>query len=121
MKLEIMIPVIVAIVAAIPGILAFFGQRRKDKTDAAEKITAAALDLVEPYQKRVAEMENQISKLRTGLAAVEAENSKLKTNIELLVKENQVLRAENNTLTCKISDMERQITDLEHRPRGRSQ
>ena len=56
--------IIVALVASLPGLLALYFQRHKDRAvahqadaDASDKISEAALALLKPYKDRVAELE----------------------------------------------------------------
>jgi len=54
---ELILPVVLAIIAASPGVVALFKGRRKEKADVAEAITRAAGELVEDYQQRLERLE----------------------------------------------------------------
>lgn len=56
--------IIVASVAAIPGVLAYLAQRRKDQADAAEILTGAATALVIPLRAEIAELREELEYLR---------------------------------------------------------
>lgn len=66
---EVIAPIVVAVIMAIPGVLALYMQRRKEQAgveqteaDAAGKVTGAALALIRPYQERMTEMQAELDK-----------------------------------------------------------
>lgn len=66
------VPIILAIIAAGPGLAALRGQKRKDKRDDAAatvdnagKVTAQALTLIQPLNTRITELELKVIKLET--------------------------------------------------------
>ncbi len=70
MEFKDLVPIIIAVIAAGPGLFALFGQKRKDKRDEdtsnienAGKVTAQALTLVAPLTLRITELEAKVTKL----------------------------------------------------------
>jgi chromosome segregation ATPase len=113
--LDIMVPVAVAIVATIPGFLAYWSSRRKAPADAAEVITEAAVHIVEKFEKQVAGLEAKVDALNVELDATKSEMRR--SNVEMLQAQGQIrlmekeiiiLRGENVRLTdfaaaCKVT------------------
>ena len=92
------VPVAVAVIMGLPGVYATIRGARKDKVDSADTISEAALSLLEPYRKEVAE-------LRTKIEALECE----------LLKEREKrreLEALNLKKDEKITEMQAEIDDL---------
>lgn len=84
MPFEPWIPVLISVLAAIPGILAWVGGLRGRQADATASITGAATDMIEALSSRVEDLENDLSVIRK-------ENEKLR-------KENREYRDENAEL-----------------------
>jgi len=61
---DALIPIVIAIVAAVPGVLAFIRGLRSDKTDAASKLTQVAMGMLEPLEKKIADLEAEVSLLQ---------------------------------------------------------
>lgn len=75
---EHILPIIVAIIAAVPGLIAIFKQARRDRAtairdenEAAGKISASALELIQPYRDRVKELEAEVNELRLKVDELE--------------------------------------------------
>lgn len=88
-------PIIVATIMAIPGIILFFSQARKDRIDTARM----AMEMAEKLDKKVKELEDEISELRKTNKAkderIEEQDGcivKLESRVDELETENQVLR-----------------------------
>lgn len=91
-------PIVLALIAAAPGVLALIRAERKDRAaaineenEAANRISQAALELVQPYRERVKELEAQVKALNKRvdeLAAREEYYNYLKRGARRL--ENQV-------------------------------
>jgi TolA-binding protein len=86
--------VILAIIAASPGIYAVWKQTRKDKaaalkdsSDASEAITDSALKLVNPLKKRIDELEKQVSEFETRINHLEDVIHKYATGTKKLTKQ----------------------------------
>ena len=62
--MEAWTPIIIAVVADIPGILAYIGQLRKGKVDAADILVDSATDLIQPLRAEIAELRVEISKIK---------------------------------------------------------
>ena len=57
-------PIIIASIAALPGLLALLAQRKKTSADAASAITDAAGDMVTQYRTRLEVLERDTKALR---------------------------------------------------------
>lgn len=66
---EVVLPLLLAAIAAAPGILALFRGRHKERADAASSITDSASDLLKEYRTRIAEIEQEY---RDKIAKIEA-------------------------------------------------
>jgi cell division protein FtsB len=98
-----------AILAAVPGILAFLGQRRAVHADVLERMSGAAVTLIEPLQKRIESLEAENADLRRvveGLArrnarleGLEFERTRLETRLAVLTARLESLERANHRLT----------------------
>lgn len=84
-------PIIVAIVAATPGIISLIQQRKKQSVEAADLIQRASGELIEQYKRRMDEMEEQA-------AANEEEVGLLQERFDRI---EQDLRKRDNDLECR--------------------
>ena len=67
-----------AIAGTIPGVIAWLVNRKKNKADTAETFVKIARNLIEEFEKRVADLE-------IDLATMKAENKKLRNGIGRLI------------------------------------
>lgn len=121
--------IIVAFIAAVPGIAALLAARGKNRADAASTLTGAALQMVNELQEQIraarddaiqltaqlattraelsrvtsAQLEQSvlISTMRDTIAQLQAENASLKERIKELVAENELFRTELERLGHK--------------------
>jgi TolA-binding protein len=73
-----------ALVSSVPGVLAYFNQKRLSASDATQKITEAAVRLVDPLQ-------NQIDSQQARIETLEKENVRLREKIAILSKKNEYI------------------------------
>lgn len=109
---EDLIPIILAIIAAGPGIVALLGQKRKDKRDDAiasidnaGKVTQQALTLIQPLNVRIQELEDEMKEVR--------EESKNRDKI--IAEQNQKIGQQDKTIreqSIRLNKNEDQIKKL---------
>lgn len=113
---DIIPPIIVAIIAATPGIYAIWRGRQKERADAAKVITEAASELVREYkeqldslerlvakqQEEIRCLESQVDKQSQTIAAQSLAIDKQKERIELLESERLEILEGVRTLTAQI-------------------
>lgn len=73
---DILPQIIVAIVAASPGIYAIWRGRQKEKADVAKVITEAAGDLVTEYKEKLESLEHLLAKQQEEIRCLESEVGK---------------------------------------------
>lgn len=98
MDKEIVLPLILAGIAALPGLYGLYRQSRKDKVDNADTISDAALALLEPYRKEVAELRAKIENLECELLRER--------------EKRRELEALNVQKDAKITEMQAEIDEL---------
>jgi len=76
----------IAIITALLSIGLNFAQRHQAKADASNLITEAAINLIEPLNKRIDDLEEIIDNLRARIQELEKENEKLKEENHCLKK-----------------------------------
>jgi chromosome segregation ATPase len=111
--LSILIPVTVALVATIPGFLAYANTRRKAPAEAAEIITGAAANIVEKLEKHITGLEakidaliGELDKTKDGLRSTKVELALTQGKLDLMQGTITTLQGENARLsdfaeTCK--------------------
>lgn len=73
------------------GLLSWWRFRGKDRADAAQIVAQAAAALVEPLERRIVVLQDEVTKLRATNMRLEAEIHHLRTTVEELKKENSRL------------------------------
>jgi len=82
----VLIPVLVAFIAAVPGILAYLATRRNQMIGKEENAVSAWRSFVEPLRTEVAQLRHEVDELQ-------AELERHKQRIQHLEQENGVLRS----------------------------
>lgn len=81
MEIEQFAPILIALVAAIPGTLAFLAQRKRDDNEMSKAVQEAALSLVKPLREEVDRLRKQVSDMEALLAQKEARIAELQTAV----------------------------------------
>lgn len=117
------LPLILAIIAAIPGIAALFRGRRKEKADVAKALSEAAGELVEGYQKKLerleALVENQATQLADQAEKIRCQERKIDEQAVELAKQAKsirVLERERGKFLAGVLMLCAQIRELGHEP-----
>lgn len=119
----LMLPIIVATIAAIPGLYALIQNRKKAKAEAekiereADKLVAeAAASLVEPLTKRVNALEKKVA---AQAETIEAQGKKIKEQGEIIEaqgKKIKFLESTNDKYRIGTTRLVKQVRDLGHEP-----
>lgn len=75
---EAIIPLLLAAIAATPGILALFKGRGKEKADITTAITEAAQDMLDEYRKKIDEYRAELQLLEKKVAEQACEIKRLR-------------------------------------------
>jgi len=101
----LLIALVPAILAAIPGFLAYLRGRKTDKVDNAEKLTGSALQIVKALEGRVGKLEERNNllvenerALRNELAAESLKRQQLQHKVEKMAIRIAELETERNQL-----------------------
>ena len=100
--LQIIIPVTIALLAAIPGSLAYFNNRKKQQLEATTEVVNIAMSFIDPLKNRIDDLES--------------ENTKQNEHIDLLENRVNVLESENATLLDGATRLNRQVQSLGGNP-----
>lgn len=107
---------IISVVGALTSVLAAFASRRmtlaqvrreeaaseKEEADAADKIKAAALDLLEPYRRRVEVLAGEVKELKKEVTRLEDKNAKLTLDVRRLEERSRRLAEGVRQLTKQV-------------------
>lgn len=131
---ELILPIIVALIAAGPGLLAiaYITQERKKKaaeakeTEAkAEKVKADTMATIEATARSAAQsvldknttiagLEKSVDEFRARIRAIEDENEKLKDDLASVKRDNQELKADNTRKGKQIQALQDRVRHLEN-------
>jgi len=121
--LDIAPQILLAIIAASPGVYAIWRGRHKEKAEVAKAITEAAGELVEDYQNTIKELRAELKELRK---IVDSQEEELKQNKYELQKQDEELKMADRRITDLelerdesrrgISQLCRQLRSLGHAP-----
>lgn len=70
---NVVVPIVVALIAAVPGALAFIKQRRRSKAETADILTTAAERLVKGMESRIKALMDRVKCLEQEVDAVRAD------------------------------------------------
>lgn len=124
------IAIVVALIAAVPGVYAVIANLRKNRAEATDSISDAAVQLVEPLRcenvtlrQQVTDMQQEIDQVRKEIGIIRVENATLRGDITQLRDDNATLRtaiaalrAENEELVEGVAALTRQVETLGQRP-----
>jgi hypothetical protein len=120
---DIVLPILLAVIAASPGLVALLRGRRKEQADVAEAITRAAGELVEDYQKKLdrieKKLEDQAELIRCQERKIEAQGDRLaRQNIKIEEQAGRIrsLELERDEILTGVMMLCTQIHDLGHDP-----
>ena len=105
--------ILTALIAALPGVYAVVSGRRKSRAEAADTISDAAVQLVEPLKCENVALRAQVAALRAELDALRTEVETLRTDNATLRTEVTQLRSDNETLRLAIAALRQRNTELE--------
>lgn len=107
------VTLIVAAIAATPGILAFLNQRRKDTFTLAEANQQAAIALVQPLNERIESLERKEKELRGCITSLEKVVGEKEKRIKALEGEAEADRGRIGELEGTVAQRETTIHELE--------
>ncbi len=93
--------IVVAILAALPGIYATYQGKKSQDADAASKIAEAASKLLDDLREQVIFLGNRVKEQDLQIAIVHETLTKAMARIDILEQENQMLRTANVALRRK--------------------
>lgn len=102
-----------ALIAAAPGIYAIIAGRRKSGAEAADSISEAAVQLVEPLRCENAALRKQVEGMRAELDSVRVEVDTLRADNAALRGDVAQLREDNATLRTAIAALRERNAELE--------
>jgi hypothetical protein len=120
---EIFPQLLLALIAASPGIYAIWRGAAKDKADVAKAITEAAGELVDEYKQQIAKIERTVVKLENSIICHELNIDKQATKIILQAEEIgrqaqriRILELERTEVLRGIKELNAQIRKLGQEP-----
>lgn len=116
---EQMIPIIVAIIAALPGLWAMSSQRKQTEASATGAITDAAVDIVKEYKDQFEKLVFEVNEAKTTaqlsadrIYQLEKQLKQLEGQIDILQKQNTDLRREVEVLRLRVREYRQGIVSL---------
>jgi predicted nuclease with TOPRIM domain len=114
--LNILVPVIVALVASVPGVIAVIAQRRRDKVEvqalATEKLIASSSTIQESYKDLLTEFKSSSKECKDKLELLEVQIKDQEDLIRLLIQENTELKDSVSAMKVIVEDLRAGITLL---------
>lgn len=107
------IVILTAVIAAAPGVYAILQGRRKIHAEAADSISDAAIQLVEPLRSANVALQQQVEKMRAELDTLRSEVDVLRTENATLRGDVMQLRDDNTTLRTAIAALRERNAELE--------
>jgi uncharacterized protein (DUF3084 family) len=102
------IPIIIAVVAALPGIFALISESRKVKIDAQKVAQEAAIEIINPLREEMKTLRVRVSELETLVIAKDVRITELERC--LVQREHDIADRD-----VRIDDLETEVADLRMR------
>ena len=99
------IPIVIAVIAAAPGVFALVAESRKTKVDAAKVAQDAAISIIVPLR-------DELARLRTRVSDLEATLDKKDALIDELEKLPRKRNADVGERDQRIDDLETEVANL---------
>lgn len=116
MTIESWVPVVIALVAAIPGVLAFLSGRRKDAAtaeglhvDSLNRVIVALSGRVDDLQKRQDDVESALHQARIALEKAEGDLADTRSKLDAVERQNIRLRTAVQALTTGVRSLIEQV------------
>jgi len=120
---EVLLPLLLALIAATPGIISLWKGRKKEEADAAAVFTGAARELVEEYRAKIDEIEKTVeeqeAKIRCQDAKIDQQNVMIRRQqreMDDQAKRIYALEVERSEFIQGVSALCAQIRGLGHEP-----
>ena len=115
--LERWIPIIIALIGAISGLVAIWRQIQRDKQEFEESKKQHNLDITESAMQVVDRLERQITLLDGRVATLVKENEQLRANQKTMSDELEEFKKRDKEFRRGIQLLVSQICELGHEPR----
>ena len=119
----VILPIVLAIIAAVPGTISLFRGRQKERADVAKAITEAAGELVEDYQRKLSRLEEKLEQQAIQLAEqaeqIRCQDTKIERQAAQLAEQAEsikVLERERGELLAGVLMLCAQIRKVGHEP-----
>jgi uncharacterized protein (DUF3084 family) len=99
------VPIVIAVIAAVPGIFALVSESRKVKIDAQKVAQDAAVEIINPLREEMKSLRARVSELETLLKAKDARIDELE---RCLIQRNRDIADRD----IRIDDLETEVADL---------
>ena len=86
MELAQIVPIVIAVVAAVPGVLALISEGSKIKVDAQKVAQEAAIDIINPLREEMKALRIRVGELETLLKAKDARIDELEKTIANMMR-----------------------------------
>lgn len=120
---DIIPPIIMALIAASPGVYAIWRGRQKEKADVAKIITEAAGDLITEYKEKLDSLERLVAKQQEEIRCLESQVDKqtkeiARQSIEIKNQKDriQVLETERSEILEGVWALTAQVRTLGQKP-----
>jgi len=109
--------VVVAVVAAIPGLIAGIVAILRSRTSSAKELTNGAIGLLRQYRERADEYEAEISAMQNRISVLESKVKALEQDLAASAKRIEMLTKENGHLKVGVEILTEQVISLGGEPR----
>ena len=118
MDASVIVPVVVAIIMALPGIYAAFFQAKKSESEVADAAQKAALAIINPLREEVAALRARVSEQDKIIDELRELNKKKDNRIEELER---TVAERDDKIQCmeiEINELRKRVDEVErHRPK----
>jgi uncharacterized protein (DUF3084 family) len=102
------IPIVIAVIAAVPGVFALISESRKVKVDAQKVAQEAAVEIINPLREEMKSLRLRVAELET---LVRAKDERITELERCLVQRNHDIADRD----MRIDDLETEVADLRTR------
>jgi chromosome segregation ATPase len=113
---QVIAPVIVALIASLPGLLTFVRQRRRERAEVTEVITDASVRLIEQMQRRIESMSKRMEHVEGQLEKARIELNSANARLDMVDQEKKDIEREWKNCKVGVESLVAQVKQLGGEP-----
>lgn len=113
---QVITPIIIALIASLPGLLTFIRQRQRERAEVTEVITEASVRLIEQMQSRIESMSRRLEVVEGELEKARVELKSAETRLDMVEREKNDIEREWKRCRLGVEKLVAQVRSMGETP-----